>query len=148
MGDGRRSDSPLGADDRDHAPEGLGAGHGEQLGNRLDEVDDAERRHQIFADPTRHQLPIENDVVEFPKDDDLGPRVTIFSELFELREQPITAGGGLEYDHIRRRRALIGFKRGRSAPHVLLDMRFGHSTIRYRGGDNGCDIGRFAERLN
>jgi hypothetical protein len=27
-------------------------------------------------------------------------------------------------------------------------MRFGHSAIRYRGGDNGCDIGRFAERLD
>jgi hypothetical protein len=98
--------------------------------------------------PARHQLPVENDVVELAKNDDLGPGVTIFSELFELREQRIPAGGGLEYDHIRRRRALVGFKRGGRAAHVLLDMRLRHSAIGYRGGDNGCDIGRFAERLD
>ena len=58
VGDGGRSDATLGADDRDHAPERLGARHGEQLRYRLDEVDDAERGHQIFADPTRNQLPV------------------------------------------------------------------------------------------
>ena len=84
MGDGRRPDSPLRADDGDHPSKGLGAGHAEQLRHRLNEVDDAKRGDEIFADPTRHQLPVEDDVVELAKDDHLGPCITIFSELFEL----------------------------------------------------------------
>ena len=148
VGDGGGSNSPLGANDRDHTPKGLRAGHREQLGYRLDEVDDAERRHQIFADPTRHQLPVENDVIELAENDDLGPRIAIFSELFELAEQRLPTRGGFEHDDIRRRRAFVGFNRRRRAAHVLLDMRLGHSAIGYRGADDGCDIGRFAKRLD
>ena len=112
MGDGGSADAALGADDRDHPPEGLRAGHAEQLGDRLDEVDDAERGHQIFAHSARDQLPVENDVVELAENDDLGPRVAIFSELFELPEQRVPAGRSLENDDIRRRRGLVGFDRG------------------------------------
>ena len=86
VSDRRCPDSPLGADDRDHPPKGLGALHAEQLGHRLDEVDDAKRRHQIFADPARDKLSIENDVIELAKDDHLGPGVAILRQLLELLE--------------------------------------------------------------
>ena len=73
--DGRSADAALGADHRDDPAERLGARRAEQMGDRLDEFDDAERRDQIFADPARDQLAIENDVVELAKDDDLGAGV-------------------------------------------------------------------------
>ena len=76
--DGRGADAALGADDRDDAAERLGAGRAEQMGHRLDEIDHAERRDQIFADPARDQLAIEDDVVDLAEDDDLGARVAKF----------------------------------------------------------------------
>ena len=148
MSDRRRSNSTLGADDRDHPPKRLGPRHGEQLGHRLNELDDAERGDQIFADPARDELPIENDVVELAEDDYLGPGVAILRQLLELLEQRVSACGSLEDHHVRRRRALIGFNRGRRAAHVQLDMRLGHSAIGYGGADDSGDIGRFAERLD
>ena len=148
MGDGGGADAALGADDRDHPPERLGAGHAEQLGYRLDEVDDAERRHQIFADSARHQLPVENDVVELAENDDLGAGVAIFGELVELREQRVAVGGRLEHDDVGRRRAAVGFDRRRRAAHVLLDMGFGHAPVGDRGADDRGDVGRFAESLD
>ena len=86
VGDRRCSDSALGADDRDHPPKGLGARHAEQLRHRLDKVDDAERRHQIFAHPPRDELSIEKDVVELAKNDHLGPGVAILRQFLQLLE--------------------------------------------------------------
>ena len=148
VSDRRGADAALGADDRDHPPERLRARHAEQLGHRLDEVHDAKRRHQIFADPARDQLAIENDVVELAEDDHLGPGVAKLRQLLELPEQRVAACWSLEHDHVRRRRAPIGFDRGRRAAHVQLDMRLGHSAIGHRGADDGGQIGRFAERLD
>ena len=67
---------------------------------------------------------------------------------FELLEQSVPARGGLEDDHIRRRRALIGLNRGPRAAHVQLDVRLRHPSIGYGGADNSGEIGRFAERLD
>ncbi len=117
MGDGGGSDAPLGANDRDHPPERLGARDAEQLGYRLDEVHHAKRGHQIFADATRDQLPVEDDVVELAENDDLGPCVAIFGELLQLREQRVATRRSLENDNIRRRRTLVSLDRsGRARP--------------------------------
>ena len=91
VSDRRGADATLGADDRDHPSQRLRARHAEQLGHRLDEVHDAKRRHQIFADPAGDQLAIENDVVELAEDDHLGPGVAKLGQLLELPEQRVAA---------------------------------------------------------
>ena len=145
MSDCRGSDFTLGADDGDHPPKRLGARHVEQLGHRLDEVDDAKRGHQIFADSAKNELPIENDVVELAKNDNLRSGVTILGQLLELLEERLPAYGSLEDDHVRRRRALISFNRSRRAAHVQLHMRLGHSAIGNRRADDGGDVWRFSQ---
>ena len=59
--------------------ERLGAGRAEELRDRAHEIDDVERRHEIFADAARHQLAIKQDVVGAPEHDDLGPGVATVS---------------------------------------------------------------------
>jgi hypothetical protein len=60
------------------------------MGDRLNEVDDAKRRHQILVDATRDELPIENDVIQLAQNNHLSPRVAILREFFELLEQRVS----------------------------------------------------------
>ena len=71
-------------------PTGLALGPRNRLRNRRDEIDDAERPHQIFAHPARNELPVEHDVVDLAEHDDLGARVAILREFVKLLEQQIS----------------------------------------------------------
>ena len=148
MGDRRSADAALGADHRDDAAERFGPGNAEQVGDGLDEFDRGERRDEIFADAARHQLAVEDDVVDPAEHDDLGARVAEVRQLLELLDQQIAVGGRLEHDDVGRRRAAIGFDRRSGAAHVLLDVGLGHAPVGDRGLDDRRGLRRLAERLD
>ena len=75
VADRRRPNPSLGADDRDGAADGVGTRRPEKLGERGNEVENADRCDEVLADATAHQLAVQHDFVGMADDDDLGAGV-------------------------------------------------------------------------
>ena len=89
VGDRRGADPAFGADHRDDAAERISAGNGIELGNRPDEIENPEWCDEIFADAARHQIAIENNVVDASRDDDLGPGIAEFRQGIEMLDERV-----------------------------------------------------------
>ena len=146
--DSRGPDAALGADKGDDPAERLCAFTRIEPGHGADEIQNAERHHEIFADPARHQFAIERDVVRAADDNDLRARVAELRELVEFRVQLRAIRPDFEHDQIGRRRGAIGFDRSRRAAHVNLDMRLVHAPVARRVGHDAGEIGCLAKGLH
>ncbi len=148
VGDGRRADAALGADDRDDASDRLGVGRGEQPADRAHHVERADRRDQVVADAAAHQLAIEHDVVEPADHDDARAGVADLGERIEAGEQVVAAALGFDHDDVRRRRVAVGLDRGGDAAHLDLEMRLGQPAILAGRLDGGGGLDGLAEGLH
>ena len=81
MCDRRSADAAFCAHHPDQPAQRLGARRPEKVGDRVQEINDSERRYEILVDAERHELPIENYVVRPAKDDNLRSRVAHVREL-------------------------------------------------------------------
>src|SRR5262249_61765037 len=95
------ADAALGSDHRDGAADRPRVGRGEQAGHRAHHVEHADRRHQVVAHPTAHQLAVEHDVIELADDDDAGAGVAYVGERIEAGQQVVTAAFRLDDDDVR-----------------------------------------------
>ena len=148
MGDGGGADAALGPDHGDDTADRLGIGSREQSAHGAHDLQRADRRDQIIANPAPHQLAIERDVIHTPDDNDTRGGVAYRSELIESGEDVLAAVFGFENNDVRRRRALIGFSGGDQSPHLDAQMRLGHAPILAGGLDRGCGLHGLAERLH
>ena len=104
-------------------PSGLRLGIAIEPGDRFDDLQLVQRRHQIFADALAHQLAIENDVVEMADDDDLGGGVADLGQLIELASiRSSRWAARLDDQHIRRRLRLEDLEGAEDAAELDLDM--------------------------
>jgi hypothetical protein len=87
--DGRSPDATLGADYGYDAAYRLGIGCGKQVADRPHDVDGANGRHQIFADPAARQLAIKPDVVDAAKHDHPRTGIADLRQLIETLENVV-----------------------------------------------------------
>ena len=148
MRDGRGADAAFRADHGKHTPERFRAGRREQSRNRAHEIDGRKRRDEIITDAAAHELAIENDVVVPADDNDLRAGVANLGKTVEARDQIDAVAKMLDDENVRRRGALVGFKRGDQSAHLDFHMGFGHAAIADSGLHRAREIGGFAKSLN
>ncbi len=144
----RSADTALCPHHPDQPAERFGAGRAEEFGDCAQEIDDVDRRYEIFVDAARHELAIKNDIVRPAKDDDLRPGVAQMRQRVEPFDKVAFVRRGFQHDDVRRRRILIGLDRGRRAAHILPDVRLGHPSVRGRRFDQRGGLGRLAEGMD
>ena len=89
VGDHRGADAALGADEGDGAAERLGGAIDVEVGDRLDDAHQVDRRDEIFADAALGEAAVELDVVDVADDDDLGAGVADLGQAVELGVEPV-----------------------------------------------------------
>ena len=148
MGDERRADAALAADEGDGAAERLGRALDEELADGADDTDGVDRRDQIFADAAADEVAIELDVVDVADDDHLGADIANVGKAVELGIEAVARQLALDDDQIGRRRTLVELGGGGDAAHLDLDVGARHAAVAGRGLHDGGKIRRLAERLN
>src|SRR6185312_7725604 len=121
VGDGGGTDATFGADHGDDAADRFRLGCREQVADRAHDVDRGDRRDDVVADATANQLAVQGNVVDAADYDHAGTGIADGGELIEPG-QDVAADVGLEHDHVRRRRSVIGLDGGGHAAHLDLQM--------------------------
>src|ERR1700724_364418 len=137
----------------------LGTGYGEDLADGLcsrarvkmrdgaNEIEDIERRDEIFADAARDKLAVKNDVVGAPDDNYLGAGIAEFGKGFDVRDEFAPAGGRIEDDDVWRWSVAVRFDRAERPAQVHAHVRPLHPAIGGGRLDDPRGFRRFAERL-
>ena len=148
VGDHRRADATLGADEGNRMAERTGGAIDVEVGNRLDDLHQADGRHQILADAALSKSAVELDVVDVADDDYLGAGVADFRQTIELGLEVIALQFALDDDQVRRRRGLVELGGGGDAARLNLDMSPRHAAVAGGRLDGGNEVRRFAECLD
>ena len=141
------ADAALGADDGDDTPHSHGLGGRVEAAYRAHDIDRFDRSGHVVADAAAHQFTIGRDVVGVADHDDAGSGVADAREFIKSLED-IAAGLGLQQDHIRRRRRVIGVDGRGDAAHVNRKMGLAETAVFARRARGGCDRDAGAKRLH
>ena len=143
-----RADAALRPDKGDRAPDGIGAGLGEQLGHGAHHRQRLDGGDHVVAHPPAHQLAVQDHVVHVPYHHHLGSGVAGLRQGVEVAEDGGALDVAFQHDHVRGGRAPVGFERRRRAAHLNLDVGLLHAPVGRGGLHGGGDVRRLAERLD
>ena len=101
----------------------------------------------VVADAAAHQFAIGRDIVGAADHDHAGSGVADGREFIEAGED-IVAAVGLQHDHVRRRRGVIGLDGGDHAAHVNRKMCLAEAAVFARRAHRGCGFLGLAKGLH
>ena len=135
--DGGGADAALGADDRDDPADGDLFRRGEQAADRPHHVERLDRAEDVVADAAADQFAVGRDITGAADHDDPGAGVANGCEFIEAGEH-VAGAFGLQHDHVRRRRLVIGVDGGGDTAHVNRQMGLVEAAVFARRFHRGC----------